>query len=140
IARDPHHGRIDLDLLALDAFSSDSVPMHLMTREAFATYARVLSRDGLLLVHVSNRFIDLNPVVAAAAAEGGWTAMQLRYRPSTLDEADRATRSDWIAMSRNPAAIAALKAQDPNWAPLIGRPGFTVWTDDYSTILPLLKR
>ncbi len=135
-----HEAANDLDLLALDAFSSDSVPMHLMTREAFATYARVLSRDGLLLVHVSNRFIDLNPVVAAAAAEGGWTAMQLRYRPSTLDEADRATRSDWIAMSRNPAAIAALKAQDPNWAPLIGRPGFTVWTDDYSTILPLLKR
>ena len=133
------HDALDsLDLLALDAFSSDSVPMHLMTREAFATYGRVLSRKGLLLVHISNRFIDLEPVIAAAAREGGWTAVELKYRPSSL-LVDRASASDWVALSRDPRAVAALRAGDPEWAPLVPRKGFTAWTDDYSTILPLLK-
>jgi hypothetical protein len=63
-----------LDLLALDAFSSDTVPMHLLTREAFATYGRVLAPNGLLLVHISNRFMALAPVVSAAARDGGWHA------------------------------------------------------------------
>ncbi|MDG5474019.1 hypothetical protein P6709_20165, partial [Jeotgalibacillus sp. ET6] len=74
-----------LDLLALDAFSSDSVPMHLMTREAFASYARVLAPRGLLLVHISNRFLDLEPVVAAAARGGGWHSAQLFYRPGATN-------------------------------------------------------
>ena len=133
-----HDASNTLDLLALDAFSADSVPMHLMTREAFATYGRVLAHDGLLLVHVSNRFIDLEPVVAAAAREGGWTAVILRYRPSSL-LVDRASPSDWVALSRDPRAIAAIRADDPGWAALTPRAGFTGWTDDYSTILPLLK-
>ncbi len=133
-----HDAPDSLDLLALDAFSSDSVPMHLMTREAFATYGRVLSRNGLLLVHISNRFIDLEPVIAAAAREGGWTAVELKYRPSSL-LVDRASASDWVALSRDPRAIAALRSGDPEWVPLVPRKGFTAWTDDYSTILPLLK-
>ena len=58
------------DLLVVDAFSSDAVPMHLLTREAFADYRRLLSPSGLLLVHISNRYLDLMPVVAAAAADG----------------------------------------------------------------------
>jgi spermidine synthase len=133
-----HDASNSLDLLALDAFSSDSVPMHLMTREAFATYGRVLSQDGLLLVHISNRFIDLEPVIAAAAQEGGWIAVEMKYRPSSL-LVDRASASDWVALSRNPRAIAALRATDLDWTPLTPRKGFTGWTDDYSTILPLLK-
>ena len=133
-----HDASNSLDLLALDAFSSDSVPMHLMTREAFATYGRVLAPGGLLLVHISNRFIDLEPVVAAAAREGGWTAVILRYRPSSV-LVDRASASDWVALSRDPRAIAALRAKDPGWATPTPRKGFAGWTDDYSTILPLLK-
>jgi hypothetical protein len=127
-----------LDLLALDAFSSDSVPMHLMTREAFATYARVLAPRGLLLVHISNRFLDLEPVVAAAGQSGGWHALQLFYSPNRSD-APEATMSQWIALSRDPAAIALLKSRDASWQAVPLRPGFTPWTDDYSTILPLLK-
>ncbi|MES2421961.1 MAG: fused MFS/spermidine synthase [Pseudomonadota bacterium] len=127
-----------LDLLALDAFSSDSVPMHLMTREAFATYGRVLARDGLLLVHISNRFIDLEPVIAAAAQEGGWIAVEMKYRPPSL-LVDRASASDWVALSRDPRGIAALRTKDLDWMPLTPRKAFTGWTDDYSTILPLLK-
>ena len=127
-----------LDLLALDAFSSDSVPMHLMTREAFTTYARVLAPRGLLLVHISNRFLDLEPVVAAAAHGGGWRSAQLFYRPGPADF-PAATMSQWIALSRDPAVLHALTASNPAWQPVPARPGFTPWTDDYSTILPLLK-
>ena len=126
-----------LDLLALDAFSSDAVPMHLMTREAFATYGRVLSPRGLLLVHISNRFVDLEPVVAATARADGWSAAKFDYHPSLLD--GRASASIWIALSRDSATLAALGQEEPGWEPLTPRPGLAPWTDDYSTILPLLK-
>ncbi len=129
---------VSLDLLALDAFSSDSVPMHLLTREAFASYARALSPRGLLLVHISNRFLDLEPVVAAAAKAGGWQAVTLFYTPATPIR-DAATMSQWIALSRDPATIRVLKARNPAWQPTRGRPGLVAWSDGYSTILPLVK-
>jgi SAM-dependent methyltransferase len=127
-----------LDLLALDAFSSDAVPMHLMTREAFATYARVLAPRGLLLVHISNRYLDLEPVVAAAAREGGWHGARFHYRPSPLDQAAMPSASVWLALSRDPAVLARLEAAAPGWKPLRVRRGFAGWTDDYATILPLI--
>lgn len=127
-----------LDLLALDAFSSDSVPMHLMTREAFDAYGRVLAHDGVLLVHVSNRFLDLEPVVSAAAVAGKWSAAKLVYFPAP-NAAPGGAASAWIALSHDPAAIAALKARDHLWQPLPVYPRFTPWSDDYSTILPLVK-
>ncbi len=126
-----------LDLLALDAFSSDAIPMHLMTREAFGDYARVLQPKGLLLVHISNRFLDLEPVVAAAAQAGGWRAAKLYYQPEQPTPV--ASPSQWIALSRAPATMRALGKADARWVPLTPRAGFVAWTDDYSTILPLLK-
>ncbi len=132
-----HDASTSLDLLALDAFSSDAIPMHLMTSEAFATYARVLQPKGLLLVHISNRFLDLEPVVAAAARAGGWHAAKLYYQPPKYTAV--ASASQWIALSRDPAALRALEAGTGDWQPLTPRPGFLAWTDDYSTILPLLK-
>lgn len=126
-----------LDLLALDAFSSDAVPMHLLTREAFAAYARALSPRGVLAVHISNRFIDLRPVVAAAAHDGGWQAAILNYAPSTLD--GTATASSWIVMTRDPESHALIALDGGEWKPLPRRPGFSSWTDDAATILPLLK-
>jgi hypothetical protein len=144
-----------LDLLALDAFSSDAVPMHLLTEEAFATYARVLSPRGLLLVHISNRFMNLRPVVAAAAASGGWQARTLDYSPdeewvATRTKAGRvrvdpapvrvsASASEWVALSRDKAVLDRLTARDLNWVPLRPRPGFTGWTDDYASIMPVLR-
>ena len=125
-----------LDLLALDAFSSDAVPVHLLTREAFAGYARVLAPNGLLMVHISNRFLELEPVVAAAARAGGWHAAVLDYRPSALD--GRASASSWVALSRDPAVLARVTA-DGGWRPVAGRPGFSGWTDDYASILPLIQ-
>ena len=127
-----------LDLLTLDAFSSDAVPMHLMTREAFDTYGRVLAHDGVLLFHISNKFLDLEPVVSAAAAAGGWSAAKLVYFPGPEVAEPRAV-SFWVALSHDPATIAALKARSAAWRPLNRYPGFTPWTDDYSTIVPLVK-
>ncbi|QNA83615.1 hypothetical protein G4G27_06095 [Sphingomonas sp. So64.6b] len=127
-----------LDILALDAFSSDSVPMHLMTREAFDTYGRVLAHDGVLLVHISNRFLNLEPVVSSGAVAGGWSAAKLVYYPGK-NGGPAETGSAWIALSRDPATITTLKARDAAWAPVPRYPHFTPWTDDYSTILPLVK-
>ncbi|MDB5698487.1 MAG: hypothetical protein JWN69_1291, partial [Alphaproteobacteria bacterium] len=131
-----------LDILALDAFSSDAVPMHLLTREAFAVYARALQPSGILLVHISNRYIDLAPVVAAAAAAGGWRAVELDYQPSDAEAQRLATASAWIAMSRDRATVARMVAAsgfEAFWQELEPRPGFAGWSDDYATILPLLR-
>lgn len=130
--------RNSLDLLALDAFSSDSVPMHLMTTEAFDTYGRVLGARGLLLVHISNRFLSLAPVVSAAAKQGGWHSARLIYVPGVLEEQDEATTSDWIALSRDKSVIDQLAAADPAWTPMTPRPGFRPWTDDYASVVPVM--
>ncbi|TKD52107.1 hypothetical protein FBR43_04740 [Sphingomonas baiyangensis] len=126
-----------LDLLALDAFSSDAVPMHLMTREAFQTYGRVLTPRGLLLVHISNRFMDLEPVVTATAGRG-WLAAKLSYAPGLGDNAE-ATVSDWIALTRDPEVLAELIAGGENWQMLRGRDDLEAWTDDYASIMPVLR-
>ncbi|WP_448664436.1 spermidine synthase [Sphingomonas sp. CJ20] len=128
-----------LDLLALDAFSSDAVPMHLMTAEAFDTYGRVLAPNGLLLVHISNRFLALAPVVAAAAERGGWHAARMIYSPSALEKRDEASVSDWIALSKDPAMVAALTVPNRSWTPLTPTPGFTGWTDDYASVLAVMR-
>ncbi|MCD2323696.1 fused MFS/spermidine synthase [Sphingomonas sp. IC-56] len=128
-----------LDLLALDAFSSDSVPMHLMTAEAFASYGRVLAPNGLLLVHISNRFLALSPVVAAAAERGGWHAARLIYQPSALEKQDEASTSDWIALSQDATKLRQLTQRGRGWQPLKARPGYAGWTDDYASIVPMLR-
>jgi spermidine synthase len=131
-----------LDLLAVDGFSSDAIPIHLLTREALQVYRRVLKPNGLLLVHISNRYLDLEPVLAAAAKRDGWHAAAFDYTPPPEDEGRNLTRSIWVAMSADPDALTTLRiasADDAHlWRPLRGRAGFPGWTDDYASILPLL--
>jgi len=130
------------DVLVIDAFSSDAIPMHLLTREAIANYGRVLSPDGLILFHISNRYIDLKPVLAAAAQIDGWHAVIRDYDPPKKDLKYRAGRSIWVALTRSPDTLKGLTNFGPEngWAPLKERPGFAPWTDDYASILPLLDR
>ncbi|MGZ8360695.1 MAG: fused MFS/spermidine synthase [Allosphingosinicella sp.] len=132
-----------IDILAVDAFSSDSVPMHLLTREALAVYGRAVQRDGIVLFHVSNRYLDLKPVVADIAARGGWTSAMMEYVPTEEEEVLNATISVWIALSRNPASIdqlVALSGEDSElWTVLETQPGFSGWTDDHASILPILS-
>ncbi|QMW23814.1 fused MFS/spermidine synthase [Sandaracinobacteroides saxicola] len=131
-----------LDVLAVDAFSSDAIPLHLMTKEAFAIYKRVLRQDGVLLVHISNRFLRLAPVVAAIAAESGWRARELQYKPTSEDNAGNRTftSSDWIVLTRSEARMAAvLAATDGDWQPLPRDAAVSAWSDDFASILPTLK-
>jgi spermidine synthase len=140
LAREPA-GR--LDLLAVDAFSSDAIPIHLLTREALQVYRRALKPDGLLLVHISNRYLDLEPVLAAAASRDGWHAAAFDYSPEPLDAGRNLSRSVWVAMAKDKDSLMTLRiasAEDAHeWRPLLGRPGFPGWTDDYASILPLLE-
>ncbi len=129
-----------LDILAIDAFSSDAVPMHLLTREAFAVYGRALQPKGLLLVHISNRYLDLEPVVAMAARAGGWHALMRAYAPDK-DGRDNATPSVWVALSRDEATLNAMIDTGKVmavWAEPRAPVGFAGWTDDHASILPLL--
>ena len=127
------------DVLVVDAFSSDSVPMHLLTLEAFALYRRHLAANGLLLVHISNRYLDLRPVVAAAAAHG-WTARARVYRPEEAERTQHATGSEWVMLSPAPSTIAAVEAKSgaDRWEALAA-PTRAAWTDDYASILPLIR-
>jgi SAM-dependent methyltransferase len=140
IGREPANS---IDVLAVDAFTSDAVPMHLLTREALAVYGRAVQRDGIVLFHISNRYLDLKPVIADLAASGGWASAMMIYQP-TAEEADmNATISVWIALSRNPDTIRRLieaSGEDgPNWEALDPTPGFAGWTDDHASILPILN-
>ncbi len=110
--------------------------MHLMTREAMQTYADTMAPNGLLAIHISNRFIDLAPVLSAHARDFGWTAL-LRSDPSVLDEAIEA--SNWVILAPDAAMMDRLRQSDPDaeWHPL-PVPAERSWTDDYASILPYL--
>lgn len=136
------------DILALDAFSSDSIPLHLLTKEAFATYARALGPDGILMVHISNRYIDLNPVVAAEAKANGWHAALRHDSPTEAMIASGDRASQWIALSRDPQKLAELTGKvdtkknryhDPNQWLALDAPAKSPWTDDYASVLPHLS-
>jgi hypothetical protein len=121
------------DVLVLDAFTSDAIPVHLLTEEAEQVYARALAPQGLLMVHISNRYVDLQPVIAALAQK---QHLASAVRLNTRDVGWPETPSQWIALSRDPATIAAL-TRGGGWRPL-GKPAGLVWTDDYASILPHL--
>jgi hypothetical protein len=128
------------DLLAVDAFSSDSVPMHLLTREAFGVYGRYLKPDGLLMIHISNRYLTLEPVIAAARLSGWHT--RVRYDRPAQDERHKTwTASSWVALSRNPATLAELEKSSPaaSWEALAPGQPVMQWTDDHASILPIIK-
>ena len=130
-----------LDILVIDAFSSDAIPMHLLTREAFAVYRRVLCKDGILVVHISNRYFDLEPVIDAESRKGGWvTAVRWDY-PDDTDPA--VTSSTWIAMAASQDRLNIATAHGveyaPEWTAVHKHPTFPGWTDDYGSVLPLVK-
>lgn len=117
--------------LVLDAFSSDAIPVHLLTREAMALYARKLSPGGLLAVHISNRFLDLEPVVAVGAAAVGFRGM-VRFDGVTAARGKALeTSSAWMVLARSPADLAPL-ARDPRWKAT--RANGQGWTDDASNL------
>jgi spermidine synthase len=135
-------GRIELeqsdalhDVVVVDAFSSDAIPVHLLTREAMATYLDHLEPDGLLLLHVSNRHFELAPVVERIASALGVTARMIDYAPDVDAYDTGAAPSIWVAVARSGATIDAI---DERWQPVAG--DGPLWTDDYSNVLAVLGR
>ncbi len=126
-------------LLIIDAFSSDAIPVHLLTREAFEVYKRVLDEHGVLFVHISNQRLDLEPVVAALAEDAGMVALLNDYSPNKArEDKDLDYAADWVALARRREDLGPL-ASDRRWRPL-QRGGFPrSWTDDYSDILGIVK-
>lgn len=121
------------DVLVVDAFSGDSVPIHLLTREAFAQYFRHLKPDGVLAVHITNRFLDLRPVVKTAADAFGKEIRLVEYEG---DSARLVYRSRWALISGERAFFA-----HPDLAgakPVAAKNGFRPWRDDYSSLLSVL--
>ncbi|MBW3571772.1 MAG: fused MFS/spermidine synthase [Gemmatimonadetes bacterium] len=119
------------DLILLDAFSSDAIPVHLVTREALDTYLARLAPRGLVVFHVSNRYLDLEPVVAALAKDRGLAA---RAGVGPRDRRTYESTSTWIALARTEADLGPLTADANWWTPRL-RPGVEPWTDDYSSLL-----
>jgi hypothetical protein len=123
------------DLLAIDAFSSDAIPAHLLTREAFALYERKLSRHGLLVLHISNRYLNLAPVLANLATDAGLVGYLRRDTAATDPRAAAIgwTPSEWAVLAKRDEACAVL-AGDSRWErfPVRARPP---WTDDFSDLV-----
>ena len=128
-----------LDFLALDAFTSDAIPVHLLTEEAFRSYLRVLAPEGILAVHISNRHLDLEPVVAALAERTGLAARIERYTASDEQLKSRASiSSHLVALARDEETLRALDL-DAGWVPLGASDRVRVWTDDYTSIVSVLR-
>ncbi|WP_338242070.1 fused MFS/spermidine synthase [Aurantiacibacter hainanensis] len=121
------------DVLVIDAFSSDAIPLHLLTLEAMEIYERALAPGGLLLLHTSNRYVRLEPVVARLAQARGLNAMLLQDEPVRRNDLYSST---WIAMAPDRAPLDALSTT-ADWR-LLSAPEGPVWTDDYASVLPYL--
>jgi spermidine synthase len=126
------------DVLAVDAFSSDAIPVHLVTREALAVYLKHMKPDGIVAFHVSNRFLDLIPVVARIAKENKAYAMLVRDDPEDEDGGGR-SRSDWVLVSRDAAALRRPAIEEAGATGIEDRADWRTWTDDYSNLIQILK-
>jgi len=125
------------DVIAVDAFSSDSIPVHLITREALAVYLRHLRPDGIVAFHVSNRFLLLAPVVLQLATDAGVTAVDV------VDEIEDSEHSDfdsseWVLVTRNQAFLAQdeVRRRASQITPIAGLP---MWTDQFNNLFKILK-
>jgi len=123
------------DVLAIDAFSSDSIPVHLITREAIELYRRELAPGGIVAVHISNRFLDLKPVLANISAATGLTARLVSDSPS---EQSGASSTDWVLLAEDDSPFTSPKLAD-RVEPIEPNPSLSLWTDQFNNLLDVLK-
>jgi SAM-dependent methyltransferase len=123
----------NFDVLAVDAFSGDSIPVHLITVEAFTEYLRHLKPDGVIAFHVSNRFLDLKPVLLAIAEKHG-----LEYAYLHETEEGGGTTSDWVILTRNKPFILRKEIVEAT-EPVAPRPDWRLWTDDYNNLIQVFR-
>lgn len=128
------------DLIILDAYSSDAIPLHLITREAVSLYLRKLAPGGLLLFHVSNRYLDLEPVLGAISATLGVHALAARHDPGDDEQlhyekdARYVFSSKWVLLARQCADFGGLIRSRP-WRQAVAGPPGAAWTDGWSSLL-----
>jgi hypothetical protein len=126
------------DIFVLDAFSSDVIPVHLLTRQALELYLRKTAGDGMVLIHISNRYMDLAPVLDRLALELNLTALiQDDFNLTAALSAEGKRPSRWILLARDRRVIERFAA-DPRWRALDGRLGGDLWTDEFSDVLKVL--
>ena len=125
------------DILVGDAFSSDAIPAHLLTREAFQLYARRLKPDGVLALNVSTRHLDLGPLIKGLAATIGKSAVEIA---TATDDFGDPLNARWILITSNTALFERERIKAVAKDPSSGRPAPRLWTDDYSNLLNVLKR
>ncbi|MCK4686343.1 MAG: hypothetical protein KAT44_15370, partial [Pirellulales bacterium] len=122
----------DFDILVLDVFSGDAIPVHLLTRQAFSVYLDHLSENGVIAIHVSNRHLDLIPVVRDLAVHNG-----LRWSIAR----DYKTLSDWVIVGNEKVLKDMVNGVGKHYRflPVHTSRGVVMWTDDYSNIFKVLK-
>ncbi len=125
------------DLLISDAFSSDSIPVHLVTREALQLFIRKLTPRGVLFINISNRNIDLEPVLGTLTEQLNLAARIAQYRPDEDERANSALNATWVVITR--ADDEAFLDRLDGWEELRSEPGARPWTDDYSNIVGALR-
>ena len=123
------------DVLVIDAFSGDSVPVHLLTKEAFAIYFRHLKPNGVLALHVTNRFLDLPPVVKEVGESFGKT---VRIVTTEGDRSQEIYRCSWTLVSGDQQFFMRDELKDVA-QDITAKPGLRLWTDDYSSVFSVLK-
>jgi len=130
IAEAPDHY---YDLILLDAFSSDAIPTHLLTREAMEVYRSKLASGGLIGWHLSNRYLDLEPVLGRLIRELGLAGRIRENVDRKIERESNGYPTVWAAIAPDSFHLGALQ-RDPKWRPLRTRHGVRLWTDDYSNI------
>lgn len=133
LAREPDRS---FDLLIMEAFSSDAIPTHLLTREAVALYMRKLADGGVVLLHISNRLLDLEPVVAAVTTDLGYPAVIGRADNAERDTDPTFAPSVWVAVA---AERSTLDGLGDGWSPLEGAGSEYVWRDDHSSLVQVVR-
>lgn len=123
------------DVLAVDAFSSDSIPVHLITLEAVKIYLRHMKDDGVIAFHVSNRFLDLKPVLEKIGNELG---LHTAWVHEIAKDDDDRTVSDWVLLTRDRRFLLRDQILDATYV-ITPEPGWRLWTDDYNNLVQVLK-
>ena len=128
------------DLLVLDAYSSDSIPMHLVTRQAIELYLKKLAPHGILALHITNRYFHLEPVVGRLAQDARLASRIQKEEKRQISKAEKDEgkwRSHWVIMANQDADLLSL-AHDPRWTTINVPAGTPLWTDDFSNIVGVL--
>lgn len=145
LEREPSH---HFDLLALDAFSSDAIPVHLLTKEAFALYERHISPNGIIAVHISNRYLNLEPVVANVARHFNYHLAVISWEEGNADEGEWNDEwvdewwlysSTWVLLTRNEDIINASAIREAASPAKPNSVNIPLWTDDFASLFQILE-